>query len=164
MRRSQVVANEVLTLISRPLVTNFVRYSNSLNQNQIEDLINQVNELTDGTHPITWRLILDMENAPALARYIQTGRSVTIANVIANELLPKSDCIPLLLQRNSLSELMPDKSNQLELGDELLVCMKRNRINLMQRMSHNDELVDSLVNHNPHQIPLLRWMSRRQQS
>ena len=164
MRRSQVVANEVLTLISRPLVTNFVRYSNSLDQNQIEDLINQVNELTDGTHPITWRLILDMENAPALARYIQAGRSITIANVIANELLPKSDCIPLLLQRNSLSELMPDKSNQLELGDELLVCMKRNRINLMQRMSHNDELVDSLVNHNPHQIPLLRWMSRRQQS
>jgi len=163
MRRSQLVANEVLTLISRPLVTNFIRYSNSLNQDDTEKLINQVNHLTRNTHPVTWRLILDHQNAPALAQYIEGGRTLTITDITRNDLLPKADCIPLLLQRNSLCELLPGENNKLEMGDQLLVCAKRDSTNLTQHLSHNDELVDSLISNNSHHIPLLRWMSRRQQ-
>ena len=164
MRRSQVVANEVLTLISRPLVTNFVRYSSSLNRDDTEQLINQVNHLTGNTPPVTYRLILDDENAPALASHIKSGRPLTIADITHNDLLPKADCIPLLLQRNSLSELLPKGEHTLELGDELLVCMKRDGTNLMQHMNHNEELIDSLINNNRHHIPLLRWMTRSKQT
>ncbi len=164
MRRSQVVANEVLTLISRPLVTNFVRYSNSLSQSDTENLINKVNHLTGNTQPVTYRLIIDNKNAPALARHIEAGRSLTIADITHNNLLPKADCIPLLLQRNSLSELLPTDDHPLEMGDELLVCAKRDQITLMQHMSHNNELIDSLINNNRHHIPLLRWMARSKQT
>ena len=38
MRRSQIVANEVLTIISRPLVTKFLQYSNSLSPSATEPL------------------------------------------------------------------------------------------------------------------------------
>lgn len=164
MRRSQIVANEVLTLISRPLVTNFVRYSNSLSRADTENLINEVNQLTSNTHPVTWRFILDNKNTPALARYMEQGRSLTIADITHHALLPKADCIPLLLQRNSLSELLPARDTNLELGDQLLVCGKRDSINLTQYLGHNEELVDSLINNNPHHIPLLRWISRLQRT
>ena len=164
IRSSQIVANEVLTYISRPLVTNFLRYSNTLSQLETEDLIHRISKVTGDKPPVTWRLILNKKNAPALARYIESGGSLSIDNITHNEQLPKADCIPLLLLRNNLSQLLPDKETPLQLDDELLVCGKRYNINLIQLMSHNEELIDSLINQNTHQIPLVRWLSRRQKN
>jgi len=130
MRRSQVVANEVLTIISRPLVTKFIQYSSSLTPHVTQDLIKRICALTDTAAPITWRLIVDHENAPALVRFLQAEGSLSVGDP---------------LQEN----------------DELLLCGHRNAKLLAQRLRNNPELVDSLINGNQHQIPLLRWLSRR---
>ncbi|MFT5573445.1 MAG: voltage-gated potassium channel [Cryomorphaceae bacterium] len=161
MRRSQVVANEVLTIISRPLVTKFVSFSKTLTSGNIQKLINDIDELTGGRDPITWRLVIDEENAPAFARYLRNDRSLTVNDVSQHQMLPSARTIPLLLQRGDVSHLMPALDTELKIGDELLLCGKRGQHSLAQRLRHNPELVDSLINNNPHHIPLMRWLSRR---
>ena len=46
------------------------------------------------------------------------------------------------------------------LDDELLVCGKRGRLLLPQRLRENSELIDTLINKNPRHIPILRWWLR----
>ena len=161
MRRSQVVANEVLTNISRPLVNKFLQYSNSLSNDETEELISRICDLTNNTDPITWRLIIDKENAPALVRFINASRSLTIADVSHHDSLPTTSSIPLLLLRGGMSHLLPSPDMPLKLEDELLLCGRRNQTLLAQKLRDNIELVDSLVNQNSHHIPLLRWLKRQ---
>ena len=81
MRRSQLVANEVLTSISRPLVENFIKYSSSLKDDSTEQLIEEIDKLPGKRDPITWRLLLNSEQAPALARHLGHERSLSIGQI-----------------------------------------------------------------------------------
>jgi len=161
MRRSQVVANEALTNISRPLVSKFLQYSSSLSNADTEQLITKICALTNNTDPITWRLVIDRENAPALVRFIDGERSLTIADVSHNDALPNTSSVPLLLLRGGMSHLLPAPDMPIKLNDEILLCGRRNQTLLAQKLRDNVELVDSLVNNNPHHIPLLRWLKRQ---
>lgn len=161
MRRSQVIANQALTTISRPLVSKFIKYSSALNHDDTTDLINRITELTKSEAPITWRLVINEKNASAIARYLREGRSLSIEQLCEHPALPKARAIPLLLERNGVSHLMPAADFTLQMHDEILWCGKRGHKNLAQRLKSNDELLDTLINKNPHHIPLLRWISRR---
>jgi len=161
MRRSQVVANEVLTTISRPLVTKFLQYSNSLSTSVTEELITKICRLTNNNDPVTWRLIVDQENAPALVRFLDAERSLTVSDLSSNKKQPKTEGIPLLLLRGGMSHLLPESSMPIKLGDELLFCGRRNQTLLAQKLRDNIELVDSLINENQHHIPILRWLKRQ---
>ncbi len=163
MRRSQIVANEALTIISRPLITKFLDYSNSLSPQETDQLITEICRLTNDNDPITWRLVVDDANSPALVRFIDRERSLTVSDVSSNARLPNNTGIPLLLLRDGMSHLLPDPSMPLKLGDEILLCGRRNQTLLAQKLRDNVELVDSIINKNPHHIPLLRWLRRRRE-
>ena len=161
MRRSQVVANQTLTIISRPLVTKFIKYSSSLDQENTNKLVRDISSLTNERNPVTWRLVINEKNAPAIARYMRNTGSLSIEQLTRHPDLPDIDAIPLLLERNGVSHLMPESTQALQINDEILWCCKRHVNTLAQRLTDNDELLDSLINNNTHHIPLLRWMSRR---
>jgi len=161
MRRSQVVANEVLTIISRPLVTRFIQYSNSLTTSATNDLINQICQLTDNEAPVTWRLVLDPKGAPALVSLLHNNGALTVGDVCSNALIQHDASIPLLLLRGGMSHLLPDPEVPVFENDELLLCGRRDGRFLAQKLRDNDELVDTLINDNPHSIPILRWLHRK---
>lgn len=161
MRRAQLVANEVLTALSRPLVSRFVKYSRSLSAADTENLILEIRNLTKRHDPVTWRLCLNEASAPALARHLERGRLLTIGDVSSHGDFPKARCLPLLLLRGGVSELLPALNTELQIGDELLVCGNKNHLLLPERLRENAELIDTLVNENPHHIPLLRWLRNR---
>ncbi len=164
MRRDQIVASEVLTTISRPLVVKFLQYSSSLSPEDTEVLVKQICLVAHNEDPITWRLIIDEKNAPALVRFLNTERSLKVGDISSNPTFPNSDSIPLLLLRGGMSHLLPTNDMHLKLGDQLLFCGRRDETLLAQHMRDNVELVDTLINKNPHDIPLLRWLRRRRQS
>jgi len=161
LRRGQVVANEALTIISRPLVTRFIKYSTKLSATETEQLIQDICQLTGDRAPVTWRLIVDQNNAPAFVRFLQSGRLLSVSQISSHKLLPEARCIPLLLQRNGVSHLLPSGDMTVEIDDQLLLCAKRGPTNLTQRLRDNIELLDTLIDQNPHHIPLLRWWARR---
>ena len=160
MRRSQLVANEALTIISRPLVTRFIKYSNTLSIEETEGVIKQIETLTDRQNPVTWRLVLSRSEAPALHAHLEGGGSLTVRDLLRHRLFPDADSFPLLLLRNGVSHLLPDTGTELRRSDELLLCGRRHRPLLAQRLRDNSELIDTLINGNPHHIPLLRWLAR----
>ena len=164
MRRSRLVANEVLTIISRPLVSRFVKYSGSLSDIDTEQLIDAITRLTGRRDPVTWRLNLTHEFAPALARHLDRGRGLTVGDVCSHDDLPQAVCLPLLLLRGGVSQLLPSIQTELQIGDELLVAGHRNKLLLPERLRDNGELIDTLINKNRHHIPLIRWWSTRRKS
>jgi len=161
MRRSQIIANQTLTTISRPLVSKFIKYSSSLNKDDTHTLIKNILELTSGKSPITWRLVINKSNAPAITHYLKKQGSLHLGQLIEDQTIPNSKAIPLLLERNGVSHLMPQPDHELHVNDEILWCCQRHYNSLAKRLTNNDELIDSLINKNPHHIPLLRWLSRK---
>jgi Trk K+ transport system NAD-binding subunit len=161
MRGSLLVANEALTSISRPLVSKFLKYATSLSTVDTDELIGKISDLTDKRDPITWRLVINQHDAPAIHAHLQAGLTLNIAQICNHGDFPDSRCLPLLLQRGGVSHLLPLGSLKLEIGDQLLVCGNRKGLLLPQRFRGNPELIDSLINHNPHHIPLIRWWSSR---
>lgn len=161
MRRSQITANHALTVISRPLVNKFIKYSSSLSNEDTISLIENINEITNGQAPVTWRLQINKIHAPAIAKHIENGGKLTIEQLCSNKSLPNIKSIPLLLERNGVSHVMPDLDHELRMSDEVLWCGKSSDKNLAQRLKNNDELLDSLINNNPHHIPLFRWWYRK---
>lgn len=161
MRHSQVVANEVLTAISRPLVGRFIKYSSSLNEEDTLQLLNSIEELGARHDPVTWRLNINLSDAPALYDHLKSGKSLKIQHVCNHPQVPNGKCLPLLLLRKDTSQLLPNIDTQLQIDDELLVCVHRKYITLAERLADNAELVDSLVNTNQHYIPILRWWTNK---
>lgn len=161
MRRSQIIANQALTIISRPLVNKFIKYSSSLDRQKTQDLIKNINVITNNKAPVTWRLVINKSNAPAIAEFIKNDNILTIEQLCSNERLPGAKSIPLLLERNGVSHIMPDLASELRIGDEVLWCGKQHSKNLAQRLRDNNELLDTIINGNQHHIPLLRWLARR---
>ncbi|MEO0368705.1 MAG: NAD-binding protein, partial [Pseudomonadota bacterium] len=173
MRRSQVVANEVLTIISRPLVTKFLALADQLDGEQTAQLIKSIDSLTDNQNPVTWRLTLDRDQSPALARIMEGGKSISIADLLEFDADGTEQQIPLYLERAKPSKqtegseyastqdiLLPSLDTHLELGDQLLICHAKNRSPRAQKLATQAELVESVLLGNRHHIPLLRWLSR----
>ncbi len=161
MRGSQVVANEALTVISRPLVTKFLQYSNCLTQEDTNLLVDRICALSPNNDPITWRLQIDQQHAPAIVETLSQGIEITIRQICEHDDFPRNRAIPLLLLRDGMSHILPDQSQRLEPNDELLVCASREHTLLAQRLSHDIELVDTVINNNTHRIPLFRWLRRQ---
>ena len=161
MRGSNVIANHALTLISRPLVTKFVELSNQFDEQEAEQLIQQIRLIVGETYPITWRLQINTEQAPALVRHLQKSNKLTVGQVCKHKLFPRSTSLPLLLQRDNAIFMNPQNDMQLKIGDQLLICGKRHSTLLAQHLRDNHELVDTIINENHHHIPLFRWLSRR---
>ncbi len=184
MRRSQLVSNEVLTIISRPLVNRFLEAVAALDAKPTEQLISQIEKIIKGSSPATSRLTVSEKHSPALMRMLAQGYTVTIADLIdhspsnfTKEGKPEPRELALLLQRSNQrsttlpsrlapnqSTLLPNPTQELAKGDQLLICHAKNRVCKAQKMAYDFELVDSRIGGNPHHIPLLRWWHRRQRS
>ncbi len=162
VRRSLLVANEVLTAISRPLVIRFIKFSNALTKEETSLLAQRVESLVGDQEPVTWRMCVDKESSPEIVDFIRTGSKITIGKTTNHHPIFGGGCIPLLLLRNGVSTILPENDEALKVGDQLLVCGPRNQILLPQRLQHNIELLDTLINDNTNYIPLVRWFKHRQ--
>ena len=124
-------------------------------------LTQQIRRIVQDSEPVTWRLVVDRSSSPDLVNFLKDGGSVNIRKLTRGSRVNSGDCVPLLLLRNGVPEILPDENTELCIGDQLLVCGARGSILLPQRLQQNEELVDSLFNGNQHYIPLFRWIHRR---
>ena len=184
MRRSQLVSNEVLTLVSRPLVSRFLSEISDLDPPTTEILIDQIEEISTDSLPVTWRLTLTEEFSPALMRIIEEQHTLRVSDVV--ESLDVSDQTPrkkltelaLMLysgdssnnkgishtKREGQRQLLPSGDQELKAGDQLLICHAKGNTCRAQKMAYDYEKVDSRIGGNNHYIPLLRWLHRRERT
>lgn len=174
-RDHQVMADSILTRLTRPMVTHFLKQIDKLSENQAEDLQNRIQQLDMDSQLITWRMNLTEHKSPAIKTALASGQVITIADLqknlhgssatssmdMADMESQTIDSLCLLIKRSGHYEVAPSPSSVLQQNDQLLFCGTKKTASALKRISHDIELFDNQLNPSLHSTPLLRWFSRK---
>ncbi len=127
MQPSKIIANHIRVLLTIPLLIDFIRLSKQRSHDWINHLISQLKKILRETSPTIWQLKIDQETAPAISEALSQGNIIRLECLVRDprDRTKKLACIPLLLVRNEEKILLPDESENLEIGDQLLWCGKK---------------------------------------
>lgn len=155
LRNSQLMADAILTRLTRPLVTRFLREMPKLSPQRTNTLYHSISALTGGETPVTWRITLTDELSPAASEMLANGKTIELRQLLPNR------AICLLIKRAGRYELMPDREMPLHVNDELLICGLRKGARYTEWLTRDIEILDSRLKGSKHHIPLLRWIERQ---
>jgi len=165
-RDHQIMADSILTRLTRPMVTHFLKQLDKLSEKQAENLQNQINQLDLGNQLITWRMVLSDEQSPAITQSIKRGKTITISDlqdkfIAVDKNQQKEQILCLLIKRTGHFEVAPDPSCELQRSDQLLFCGNKRTVRTLKLISEDIELLDNQLDPLLHSTPLLRWISRK---
>lgn len=149
MQRSDLLAREIVTRITNPLLATFL----ALMEEQKDEewcnvLASRISGLTAAGVPQVWTLRLSKAAASAVAITLFRGGRVSLGDLLLDARnRERRDCIPLLLQRGKSPELLPASDTPLELGDQILLCgapAAAHRINWTVNHQESLEFVQTL--------------------
>ncbi len=164
LRNRQLMSDAILTRITRPLVTRFLRELPKLSAKRTRKLYSRIALLTAGERPVTWRISINSKEAPAITETLEKGHTITLKQLLSNPLsghAGRSCC--LMIRRSGHIEIMPDEDIELMLNDEILLCGTKSESRYTKWQTRNIELLENNIFEKCHTIPLLRWLKRREQ-
>jgi len=124
MQRSDLIAREIVTRITNPLLAAFLdQMAEQKDENWCNVLASRISGLTAQGVPRVWTLRISRAAASAVAFALFRGTRVTLGSLLVDSRdQERHDCLPLLLQRGKSPELLPALDTPLELGDKVLLC------------------------------------------
>ena len=163
LRNRQLMSDAILTRITRPLVTRFLKELPKLSSKRTRKLYSRIALLTAGEKPVTWRIAINTVSAPAITESIEEGNSLTLKQLLRNPLsnhAGRACC--LMIRRGGHIEIMPDEDIELQINDEILLCGTESESRYTKWQTHNIELLENNIQKTKHSIPLLRWLERKE--
>ncbi len=163
LRNRQLMSDAILTRITRPLVTRFLKELPKLSAKRTRKLYSRIALLTAGEKPVTWRIAVNSQSAPAITETLEKGDSLTLKQLLRNPLsgyAGRACC--LMIRRSGHLEIMPDEDIPLMLNDEILLCGTKSESRYTKWQTHNIELLENNVFEKRHTIPLFRWLERKE--
>ncbi|MFP5282504.1 MAG: potassium channel family protein [Actinomycetes bacterium] len=118
---TEVVAHEVYTQISTPMLWRFIQEMPARGNPWAADLISRLRHNCGRELPALWKIKLDSEQAPALGGWLEAGK-VTLGDLLRSpeDRERRLRVVPLLLLRDGQAVLTPDGETVLAREDELL--------------------------------------------
>ena len=162
LRNRQLMSDAILTRITRPMVTRFLKELPKLSAKRTRKLYSRIALLTAGERPITWAIVINEEHAPAITKTIESGHTIDLKQLLCNPIsgfAGRSCC--LMIRRAGHLEIMPDEDIDLQVNDEILLCGTKTESRYTKWQTHNIELLENNIFEHRHTIPLLRWLKRR---
>jgi voltage-gated potassium channel len=162
LRSRQLMSDAILTRITRPLVTRFLRELPKMSPKRTRKLYSRIALLTGGEQPVTWRVAINKKDAPAITDTISAGYHITLKEILRNPLtgeMGRSCC--LMIRRGGHLEIMPDEDIELLKNDEILLCGTNSESRFTKWQAYNIELLENNIFENQATTPLLRWLKRR---
>ncbi len=159
MERSDIIARTVITLITNPLLAEFLRGMDTEDDEEaINILASRISGLVGENVPVTWTVDATKAASPALAIQLFQGASVTINQIMIDpsdreQSLP---CIPLLLKHEGAIQLLPAGDTTLAHGDRILFCGHRTAARRMTATTVNHNAL-AYVTGRPQVDGLLGW-------
>ena len=134
MQRSRIISNRILSRISTPLLTEFLREARHQSNEWVSELVDRLWRLANNRTPDLWTVALTPEDAPAVHAALATGREVLLGHLQneAREREQRLNCLALLLQRGTTLQLLPDDDLPLAPGDRILMCGRPGVVDQMQ--------------------------------
>ena len=135
---SKILVNKVTNALFNPLCDVFIKSmiskDNEWASKLVVDLTQDINE-----NPLVLEIEINFENAPEIYKYLQTGEQLNL-KILATSLHDRektNNLIPLLLQRENDTILLPTLEEELKLGDKILIACDEQAINDMEYICEN---------------------------
>ncbi|MDH3282267.1 MAG: NAD-binding protein [Gammaproteobacteria bacterium] len=134
MRRSDIIARKILTLVTNPLLSEFFAMANKDDHEWANQLASRIIGVSHPSTPLTWTIHVAKAEAPALAIEIFQGSTVALGELLRDptdreQLLP---VVVLLAKRGSTRFALPAADLVLELGDRILLCGQQQALTRMR--------------------------------
>lgn len=124
MQRSRIIARKIETIITNPLVIEFLRESDTDDQEWANLLVSRITAVINDATPDTWVVTLDQKIAPAIVSAIVGGQTISIEDMLSNPRnhLSALRAIVLMVKRDNKRILQPAETSALHVGDKILFC------------------------------------------
>jgi voltage-gated potassium channel len=124
MHPSSIIANKIRVLLGTPLLSEFESLALYREEAWACELISRIAAVVDEQVPDIWEVVIDQEQAHAVAQALPQGAVLTLKNLCRNPRERKRHlaCVPLLLIQRGDRVVLPAGDTRLRLGDRLLFC------------------------------------------
>lgn len=124
MKRSRIISNRILALISTPLLTEFLREARHQSNEWAEELVERLWRLANNRTPDLWTVELTAAGAPAVHAALAAGEKITLSRLFLDpgERATALHAIPLFRVRGTDETLLPKDDTLLQDGDRILCC------------------------------------------
>jgi len=124
MERSEIITQRILTLITTPLIIDFLELSRKQQDAWANKLASRIGGLVEDQVPRTWSITVNSLQTPALIDAFKSGQKIEVRYLLKNpdDHLDNLDCILLMAKRERQQYLLPDPNFELQVGDQLLFC------------------------------------------
>ncbi len=127
MQRSEIIARDILALLTTPLLDQFLRLILNETNEWANQQVSRLSAVTGDLVPDVWSFHVNESDAPALVEKLSGGGRILLGDLQRD---PRDreralECLPLLLvRRNHETYLFPEDELALEPGDEVLFSGK----------------------------------------
>ena len=124
MQPTDIIAHECLAHMLTPLLAEFLTLVRNQNNQWANALISQLVDVVGETVPETFAVTINATNASAVSEYIESGMLVKLQNLMQDPANREKNLklVPLLLVRDDVSYLVPDRDMAVLDGDCILFC------------------------------------------
>jgi Trk K+ transport system NAD-binding subunit len=147
MHPSLIVAQRIRTLLSAPLLTEFVSQADKEPDSWSCELVSRIVALVDQDPPILWELRLGTGFLLAARQLASQGQAPTLGDLLRD---PRGRdeslrVICLMHTRGQAHAALPDPSTPLRAGDQLLLCGQPGARDWMQWTLNNPDVLTYVV-------------------
>jgi len=134
MQRARIISNRILSRISTPLLTQFLREARHQDNEWVSELVDRLWRLASNRTPDLWIVELTPAGAPAVHAALTRKNEIRLGPLLNNARAREQrlNCLALLLQRGDELKLLPDDDLALVPGDRILMCGRPGVVDQMQ--------------------------------
>lgn len=165
MQPTDIIAHECLAHLISPMLAQFLNLARGQSNQWANELISAMVERVGETVPETWAVTLTGDHTPALINLLGHGKTVRLETLLRDPASRSEELpiVPLLLQREKESILLPDASMQLMIDDRILFCGKPGAKSAQPLMLINRKVLSYVLD--GVDVPdglIWRWLAGRQ--
>lgn len=163
MQRSEIIAREILALLTTPLLPDFLRQIRARNNAWANEQVSRISAVIGDVVPALWVVSLDDRNAPVVAAMAK-GESVFLHHLMTDHRDRKKrlECIALIIESGGRETLMPHDEYRLKAGDRVLFVGKKGVRGQMEWVLQNyNALTYVLRGKVMYDSYLWRWLANR---
>lgn len=164
IRRNEVLADQILAIVDRPLVSQFLRLAHQLPKQALENLMSTIRINTSGRKPISWRYSIGSEQTPAIYQMLAENYVITVGDLVQQPNQADMPAIPLLLVgEDESTKLLPELTDQVLPNQRYLFCGTRKARRNSLRLCQDADLLEQILQPDRHAIPIVRWLVNNRQ-
>jgi len=168
MHPGTLIGRQVLDLLTKDLLGDFLRAARQQNETWANLLVSRVAGILSERPPATWILKINRTQTPAIIDRIHDFGPVTLRNLQTDprDTSQQLPCVPLFLKHADNNDiLLPEGDTPLQIGDQLLFCGRHQAEQRMRWSAHNFHALEFICTGEDRPSGTIwRWLSRRRDS